>query len=193
MKFGDTVCEPEVGTTPRPGSISALSAFVDIQLKVTLWPRSIDFEEIDSVTVGGGGGLPSIPLPSVIRITGTADNEDVFFPNLSPTGANPDSSSVRRNRRPRNSLRNPASTPGTSNHSGSVSAAWWKSFRGTYTPSNGSFPPSSRSLSLILDDMSGLKRARPAPIVPDSSTNRANSCPNWTGSTLTSTPDCACR
>ena len=94
------------------GSIFALSALVDDQVNVVLWPRSIDVGDADRVTVGGGGRPPSIPPPSGIRIAGTAESDEVPFPNLSPSGANSDSSSVRRNRRPRKSLRKSRIHPG---------------------------------------------------------------------------------
>jgi len=54
VTFGDTFRVPDVDTSPISGSISTLSAFVDDQLKVVLWPQSIESGATDSITVGGG-------------------------------------------------------------------------------------------------------------------------------------------
>jgi hypothetical protein len=98
VTFGDTFRVPEVGTPPMSGVISALSAFVDDQVNIVLWPRSIVVGDAESVTVGGGAWPPSIPPPSGIRIAGTAESDEDLFPNRSPSGANRKLPPAARNR-----------------------------------------------------------------------------------------------
>jgi hypothetical protein len=55
---GDTVRDPDVGTAPIPGVISALSASVEVQLKVAFWPRSMEVGDTVILAAGRVAGSP---------------------------------------------------------------------------------------------------------------------------------------
>ncbi len=50
---GVTERDPLIATTPISGSISALFAFVELQVRVPLWPAAMDAGVAFKLTVGG--------------------------------------------------------------------------------------------------------------------------------------------
>jgi hypothetical protein len=60
---GVTVALPLGGTAPTPLLIVAVTAFVVVQVKVTLAPIVIDAGDADRVTVGAAGGAANPTQP----------------------------------------------------------------------------------------------------------------------------------